>query len=175
MANLSNDIKAVFIWCNLERRDKSESWSPTTIPADHPIFSKQVLPVPALIEVPLIIYRLGTWSDDVAELDNQEATYLNIDPDSGIAPSAWQECVGTVVVARKDRKPLLLQHIKVIWDYCAHILNCFGDGKGAPMKLYNRQTFIKYWENYGAHQVDLDKEPAENLNESGKLKSPYEV
>jgi hypothetical protein len=176
MADPSDDIQAVAMWCNLEMRVKRERWSATTIPADHPVFSKQVLPVPALIEVPLVLYRLGTWSDNVAELDNQAATYLNIDPDSGFAPPAWQECVGTVVVARKDRKPLLVLHLEVVWDYCSHILDCFGDGEGAPIKLYNRQAFQKYWEDYCAKQkLRSTEEGAENLNDLGMVKSPYEI
>ena len=176
MADPSNDIQAVTIWCDLEMRVKRERWSATTVPADHPVFSKHVLPVPALIEVPLVVYRLGTWSENVAELDNQAATYLNIDPDSGFAPPEWQECVGTVVVAHKDRKPLLLQHLEVVWDYCNYILDCFGDGEGAPTKLYNRQAFQKYWEDYCVKQdLGSTKEEAENLNDLGMVKSPYEI
>ena len=176
MADPSNDIQAVTIWCNLERRVKRERWSATTIPADHPVFSKQVMPVPALIEVPLVVYRLGTSSDNVADLDNQAATYLNIDPDSGFAPPAWQQCVGTVIVARKDRKPLLVHHLEVVWDYCDHILDYFGDGNGAPKKLYNRQAFQRYWEKYcGNQKLGSTKEGAENLNDLGMVKSPYEI
>jgi hypothetical protein len=176
MADPSDGIQAVTIWCNLEMRGKRERWSATTLPTDHPVFSKPVLPVPALIEVPLVVYRLGTWSENVAELDNQAATYLNIDPNSGFAPPAWQGGVGTVVVARKDRKPLLLHHLEVVWDYCSRILDYFGNGEGAPIKFYNRQAFQKYWEKYCAEQkLGSTKEGAENLNDSGMVKSPYEI
>ncbi|KAH8653918.1 hypothetical protein BGZ61DRAFT_468096 [Ilyonectria robusta] len=70
-------------------------WSATTIPADHPVFSQDIPPVPGLIEVPLVLHRVGTRSAN--------RTYLNINSDSGFAPPAWQSHVGTIVVARKDR------------------------------------------------------------------------
>ncbi|KAH6973973.1 hypothetical protein EDB80DRAFT_900410 [Ilyonectria destructans] len=59
-----------------------------------------------LIEVPLVLHRVGTRSANRADLDNQIATYLNINSDSGFVPPTWQSHVGTIVVARKDRKPL---------------------------------------------------------------------
>ncbi|XP_044715312.1 uncharacterized protein HRG_11289 [Hirsutella rhossiliensis] len=57
---------------------------------------------PRLIEVPLVLDRTGTQSVNEADLDNQIATYLNIDANSGFAPPDWQSQVGTVVVARKE-------------------------------------------------------------------------
>ena len=126
--------------------------------------------MPALIEVPLVLYRLGTWTDNLRELDNSTATYLNIDPNSGIAPPAWQQCVGSVVIARKDRKPLSMSHFEAIWSYFTYILSSFGEGEGAPIKLYNRQAFQRHWEKRFAKQ-----KPGENLNDSSLVKSPYEV
>ncbi|KAK8929776.1 hypothetical protein H634G_01637 [Metarhizium anisopliae BRIP 53293] len=95
---------------------------------------------------------MGTKSANRADLDNQIATYLNIDSDSGFAPPAWQSHVGTVLVARKDRRPLLPQHLKGVWMYCDYILNIFGEGQGAPRWLYNRPAFEKWWERYCKEQ-----------------------
>lgn len=117
-------------------------------PADHLVFSQEVLPVPGLINIPLVLCRKGTESADRADLDNQIATYLNLDPDSGFAPPTWQSHVGTVLVARKDRKPLLPQHLEGVWMYCDYMLDVFGEGEGAPRWLYNRPEFEKWWEDY---------------------------
>jgi hypothetical protein len=122
------------------------------IPADHLVFSRPVPPIPALIEIPLVLHRIGTESPDRADLDNQIATYLNIDANSGFAPPEWQSHVGTVVVARKDRKPLLPQHLEGVWMYCDYILDEFGEGEGAPKRLYNRQAFQKWWKGYREEQ-----------------------
>ncbi|KAI0903057.1 hypothetical protein F4823DRAFT_629716 [Ustulina deusta] len=39
-----------------------------------------------------------------------------------------QSYVGTVLVARKDGKPLLPQHLEGVWMYCDYILDLFGEG-----------------------------------------------
>ncbi|RYP68209.1 hypothetical protein DL771_006809 [Monosporascus sp. 5C6A] len=60
--------------------------------------------VPGLIEVPLVFHRVGTQSANRADVDNQIVTYLNIDDETGFAPPEWRSDVGTVIVARKDKK-----------------------------------------------------------------------
>ncbi|KAM6506511.1 hypothetical protein FSOLCH5_013488 [Fusarium solani] len=112
--SVSGSIQAVIVRCDVERL-KFVPWSATTIQADHPIFSQPVPPVPGLIEVPLVLHRVGTRSANRADLDNQIATYLNIDDESGFAPPEWRSYVGTVVVARKDMKPLLPHHLEGVW------------------------------------------------------------
>ncbi|KAH6874065.1 hypothetical protein B0T10DRAFT_533095 [Thelonectria olida] len=101
------------------------------IKADHPVFSNYVPPVPGLIEIPLILRRVGTQSTYRADLDNQIATYLNINSESGFAPPAWQSYVGTVLVARKDEKPLLPQHLE------------------------GREAFEEWWEGYCEEQKEF--------------------
>jgi hypothetical protein len=140
------------------------------IPADHRIFSQPVPNIPALIEVPLVLDRVGTQSADRADLDNQIATYLNIDANSGFAPPAWQSHVGTVVVARKDGKALLPQHLEGVWMYCDRILCLFGEGEGAPTRLYNRQAFEKWWKVFCKEQKEKD-----DPDFRGAVRSPYEV
>ena len=108
------------------------------IQVDHPVFSNYIHPVPRLIEVPLVFHRVGTQSANRADLDNQMITYLNIGDESGFAPSEWRSYVGTVVVARKDKKPLLPQHLEGMWLFCCYILDLFGEGKGAPTRLHIR-------------------------------------
>ena len=87
-------------------------WSATTLPADHPVFSQPVPPVPGLIGVLLVLYRVGTRSTNPAELNNQIATYISIDDESGFVPPEWQSYVGTVIAVCKDRKLLPLQHLE---------------------------------------------------------------
>ncbi|KAI0487318.1 hypothetical protein F4859DRAFT_250653 [Xylaria cf. heliscus] len=168
----SDSIQAVIVRCDLERT-QSPSWSATTIPANHAIFSQSVAPVPRLIEVPLVFYRVGTQSANRADLDNQIITYMNIDAVSGFAPPEWASSVGTVIVARKNRKPLLPQHLEGVWMYCDYILDLFGEGERAPTRLYNRRAFQEWWERYCEQQ----KKPREGTDGEGwqSVKSPYEV
>ena len=134
-------------------------------------------PVPGLIEVPLVVYRVGTQSANRADLDNQIATYLNIDAQSGFAPPEWQSYVGTVIAARKDRKPLLPQHLEGVWMYCDRILDLFGEGEGAPTWLYSRQAFEKWWERYCKEQREFrpGKGGEEDPDDWRAVRSLYEV
>lgn len=172
----SGSIQAVIVRCDVEK-GKFAPWSATTIPADHPVFSQPVPPVPGLIEVPLVLYRVGTQSANQADLNNQIATYLNIDAESGFAPPEWQSHVGTVIVARKDRKPLLPQHLEGVWMYCDHILDLSGEGEGAPRRLYNRQAFEKWWERYCKEQKGFrpGKGGEEDPDDWQAVRSPYEI
>ncbi|KAJ5900268.1 uncharacterized protein N7473_004338 [Penicillium subrubescens] len=172
----SAPIQAVVVRCEAEKV-KDPPWSTTRIPANHDVFSRTVPPVPGLIEVPLVLHQLGTRSANRADLDNQIATYLNINPDSGFAPPAWQSHVGTIIVARKDRKPLLPQHLEGVWIYCDHILDLFGEGGGAPRWLYNRQAFGKWWAGYCEEQKEfrLGKGGEEDPDDWQAVRSPYEI
>ncbi|KAH0600504.1 hypothetical protein MHUMG1_01501 [Metarhizium humberi] len=171
----SGTVQAVIVRCDSEKR-RLPPWSATTIPADHAVFSQQVPPVPGLISIPLVLHRMGTKSANRADLDNQIATYLNIDSDSGFAPPTWQSHVGTVLVARKDRRPLLPQHLEGVWMYCDYILDIFGEGQGAPRWLYNRPAFEKWWEGYCKEQkcMRAGKGGKHDPDDWRAVASPYE-
>ena len=77
------------------------------IQVDYPVFSNYISLVSRLVEVSLAFYCVGIQSANQADLDNQMITYININPKSGVAPSEWRSHVGTVIVARKDKKTLL--------------------------------------------------------------------
>ncbi|KAG0645438.1 Vegetative incompatibility HET-E-1 [Hyphodiscus hymeniophilus] len=183
----SGSIQAVILRCKIEERS-SPIWSATRIRADHPVFSRPLLPIPALVEVPMVMHRLGTQSNDCSDLDNQVATWLNIAPKSGLAPAFWQDNVGTVIVARKDRKPLLPQHLEGMFGYCGRILDLFGNGDGAPTRTYNRAAFEKWWQGYAAQKRQYRLQTKERAEEEGRdgscknddfdwtsVKSPFEV
>ena len=54
------------------------------------MFSQPVPPAPGLIGVPLVLYRVGTRSANRADLDNQIATYINIDSECRFASLEWR-------------------------------------------------------------------------------------
>jgi len=83
------------------------------------------------------------------------ATFLNIDPRTGFAPLAWQSGIGTVIVAHKDKKPLLPHHVEGVWMYCDYVLDVFGEGRGAPARLYSQEAFGKWWGRYCVEQREF--------------------
>lgn len=175
----SGPVQAVIIRCRGERIDK-RPWYITTIAEDHPVFLVPVLPVSALIELPLVLRRIGTkflGTEETEARENQIATYLNINATTGFAPREWLNQVGNVIVARMDRKPLFPQHVEGVWMYCARILDCFDDGNGAPTALYNRKAFAEWWKEYCAEQKKSRKGTGGNQDPDDwrAVKSPYEV
>ncbi|KAI5918085.1 hypothetical protein F4810DRAFT_693559 [Camillea tinctor] len=171
-----SSIPAVVIRCEGERLTNLP-WCAATVSATHTVFSQPAAPVPTLVGVPLVLHRVGTRAATRSALDNQMATYLSIDAESGFAPAAWQAYVGTVVVARKDRKPLLPHHVEGLWMYCDYILDLFGEGEGPPRHLYNRQAFEKWWKKYCQRQNEIRNGTGgeSDLDDWRNVKSPYEV
>jgi len=55
-------------------------------------YSKWDTAIPALIEVPLVLYQKGTQSSNRADLDNQITTYLNIDANNEFTPPNNEAC-----------------------------------------------------------------------------------
>lgn len=153
-------------------------WSATTVEADHGMFSRPVAPVPELLGIPLVCYDVGTQSAYQPDLDNQIITYLNIDPQTGFAPIQWRSHIGTVVVARRDRKDLLPHHLEAIWMYCDHILDLFGENEGVPpAHLYNQRAFEEWWEDYCMQQRRSRGGTGgeKDLNDWRAVRSPYEM
>lgn len=167
-------VQAVTVRCDAERH-RFSTWCATTIPIDHVIFSQSIPSIPRLIEVPLVFYRLSSHSATPAGLDNQIITSLNINATSGLAPSEWASRVGTVIVARKDKKPLLPHHLEAVWTYCDHILDLFGEGLGAPGQLYNREAFETWWNDYRDEQQQFRHSTGgdEDSDDWRTVRSPY--
>jgi len=116
----------------------------STVPSNHAIFSKQPLPITTKFGYPLVMARLVENLPRGQETDNQHATWLNIDPEIGFAPAHWQGGIGDVIVANADGSPLSLDTLSAITDYVGDILEAFGDGEGAPTRMYNRTRLDAY-------------------------------
>lgn len=64
---------------------------------------------------------------DVADLDNQWATYLMIDPISGFAPPKWQARVGPVVVFRPDGTDISMKEVACMHGFIDQLLDDFSE------------------------------------------------
>lgn len=144
-------VQGIIIPCDGDRR-KYAFFEPIDVPRSHPIHKEgEVTPVLKKVGVPLLVYKHPRPADQVyeqAQLDNQKTTYLMIEPASGFAPERWQKNIGTVTVIRADHKPLTKEEIEVLWMYCDHLLELFGDGPGRAHAAMTRQKFDKFCEWY---------------------------
>ncbi|KAJ7163742.1 hypothetical protein C8R46DRAFT_1101217 [Mycena filopes] len=143
-------VRGIVLGCQSDSRNGI--FNEIDLDATHPIHSQgTTCPLSAQVGLPIVIYRhlrenpLSMRHD--AGLDNQRATYLMIDPESGFAPPEWQTCVGSVTVMRKDGRPLTRESIETIWMYHDHILDLFGDG-ATPRSSMTKAGFTKYCARY---------------------------
>ncbi|KAJ6587146.1 hypothetical protein DFH09DRAFT_869407, partial [Mycena vulgaris] len=143
-------VRGMILGCESDRQNGI--FNEIDIDAAHPIHTRGIVcPVSAQVGLPIVIYRHlqedPLSMDRDPGLDNQRATFLMIDPESGFAPPQWQMCVGSVTVMRQDGKPLTRQSIETIWMYHDHLLDLFGDG-AVPRRVMTREGFVRYCRNY---------------------------
>lgn len=151
-------------------KDGPAAWSECHIPSNHPMFSNDLLKVPALLEIPLVIHRVGTQSSYRGSLDCQIATFLNVEPDDGLALPEWQSGVGTCIVARKDKKPLSQEQLEIVWMYIDRLMEVFGDNPAMAPKMWSRKLFEHFFARYKRDEVSQM-----NRKEFESVKSLYDV
>ncbi|KAJ7754492.1 hypothetical protein B0H16DRAFT_1542561 [Mycena metata] len=145
-------VRGIVIPCDSEIR-RYGIFDEVDLDATHPIHTQGIVcPVSAKVGLPIVIYR-HLREDPLSMsrepgLDNQKATFLMIDPESGFAPPEWQACVGSVTVMRKDGKPLTRESIETIWMYHDHLLDLFGDDRSTPRRTMTKEGFTQYCARY---------------------------
>ncbi|KAJ6589977.1 hypothetical protein DFH09DRAFT_976520 [Mycena vulgaris] len=142
---------AVTVWCQKDLHvgiAGRGTFNATTIPQNDSIFDLAPLPVSVRLECPLVMRRIGTSSSNQSDLDCQIATFLAINPRTGFAPPEWQSHIGSVIVARKDKKPLSMQHLEGFWMYNDAILDEFSNGGIDERVWYTRSNYERWWAEY---------------------------
>ncbi|KAJ5999806.1 hypothetical protein N7481_000215 [Penicillium waksmanii] len=66
-------------------------------------------------------------------------------PTTGIAPPNCQSGIGTVILARKDKKNITPTHCEGIWMYCDYIRDYIEKG-ASPNQLFSRERFEQWFE-----------------------------
>ncbi|PVH99544.1 hypothetical protein DM02DRAFT_729122 [Periconia macrospinosa] len=167
-------ITGVLINCiGDEKLKNAPRFEPVHIPADNPIFSRlPTCDIGQHIGISIIAHRLprdenwGTLQPDVHYPSyNHEATALHICCTAnnscwGFASKGWWWDQGSVIIVRRDQRPLLPIHIKAMCRY-AHqkvrpllsrsIISLAGDrpllSKDAVVRKISRASFLRYWRN----------------------------
>ncbi|KAH4225276.1 hypothetical protein HBI81_236420 [Parastagonospora nodorum] len=147
---IGDTVKGVRIACT---KEPGRFWGADSS-ADHSIFEKTILGVPAILGIPLAIHRVGTQSNNRADLDCQIATFLNVKYEDGLAPQ-WQSHVGTCLVAREDKEPLTSQHLEALWMYIDRVMNfCGEEGPRQAQKEITKKRFETWFENYKENEAE---------------------
>ncbi|KAL8850896.1 MAG: hypothetical protein Q9221_004209 [Calogaya cf. arnoldii] len=183
------DVYGVRISCRGDMKTfGNDKYSSRIIHSRHSIFYTAAtssiadrLGVPLLVEQlpPDQSWREGTsvYTDRQDPYPNQEATFLflNIDPTFrykggghlgwGFAPMRWQNNVGSVIVARRDREPLNPFDVEIICAYCRRYVlplteNATGAGLGKKTKAevlakISPSTFAAFRLEYSQKQREL--------------------
>ncbi|KAI0880206.1 uncharacterized protein GGS22DRAFT_99463 [Annulohypoxylon maeteangense] len=150
-------------------------------PTDPIFLINDVSQIMKRVELPIITRRClpdQRWANNknygpfegIDPFTNQEATYLHLccDPKGdvdlatgklgwGFAPLQWQNSVGSVIVARQDKKPLFPLHMEAMCKYCRYEANDLfrhSSGEFAPEKpiaksdvltMICRPAFVIFW------------------------------
>ena len=153
-------VVAVRLACN---KESGGFWN-VSVPANHTMFDSPLLEVPAIMGIPLVIHRVGTQSNNRADLDCRIATFLNVKYEDGFAPREWQSHVGTCIVARKDKKPLSAEHLEAVWMYIDRLMDIFGEeGPEKAQKEISRDSFEEWFEDYKNNEVENGRENWKNV------------
>ena len=65
--------------------------------------------------------------EDGDDAENQHATYLNVDMDTGVAPNEWQVDVGPCLIFRTDEKDFTEDDLHWVVNLVSDTLDKFGD------------------------------------------------
>ncbi|KAJ8121614.1 hypothetical protein ONZ43_g1977 [Nemania bipapillata] len=142
-----------------------------------PIYTKRCFPHPNWANA-----KDAEMFGNESPYNNQDATFLHlcIDPEAkedfsrgflgwSWAPSQWQQDVGSTIVVRQDKKPLLPWHAEALCSYCRyHARDCLAHtiGEYAPDKpmskslalsMICRPTFSIWWYRMCREQRDKGK------------------
>ncbi|KAF2111354.1 hypothetical protein BDV96DRAFT_499663 [Lophiotrema nucula] len=180
---------------HVDRRPECEALS---IPAKHSIFAQAPTPLSERIELPVVVQRLPgsvpewqtpakkkAYMGPMSPWCNQDATFLHLGVDPkredfmnggysfGFAPMGWQDDVGTVIVARKDKKPLLPEHVAALTKYCREGLEDYfqecAEGNMTKERVLKEITKAKFETYYKKWQERQEDETARTQV------SPYEI
>ncbi|KAI1105466.1 hypothetical protein F4804DRAFT_304024 [Jackrogersella minutella] len=164
-------IKGVRINClGDQKMCNKPQFEAVEIPSTDPIFFKHDdCDIAKRIELPIFTRQCPPnpkWADDesnkifehASPFNNQYATFLHLccDPQAdfnlqagtmgwGWAPMKWQNGVGSVIVVRQDKKPLLPLHAEALCRYCRHEaspLFAHSLGEYAPEKPMEKSTVM---------------------------------
>ena len=115
-------------------RSEGGRYEAITLPSTDPIFTFEPLPVTVRFGYPLVMKRTYFNLERKPDTDNQHATWLNINPSTGLAADIWQHSIGSVIVANADQTPLKVSTLGAITDYISDILDEFGEGGPESVK-----------------------------------------
>ena len=155
-------VKGVKINCHGDQKVfGAPPFEAVEVPHTHPIFTiyhRDKSEIAKRIGLPILARQYPpnrawakeeTWGifGHESPFNNEPATYLHLSCDSapsvpnslgwGWAPQKWQSSVGSVIVAREDKKPLLPLHMEALCRYCQfEIFPLFSHSNGgyAPEK-----------------------------------------
>ncbi|KAK3275625.1 hypothetical protein CYMTET_16256 [Cymbomonas tetramitiformis] len=118
-------------------------------PRKHSLFadpSATTCVVPSMAGVPLALKKCSPLSalSERAHFDCQWATWLMIEPVSGLAPPEWQSYVGPVLVFRPGGLDLSVADVDLIMDWLDWLLELYPDTDDVMVRFLNPPAFERF-------------------------------
>lgn len=159
------------------------------VPINHPIYKERATDISGLLELPIVIWKYPldkSWRDICGKRVNQTATFMHMIGDItidrwGWAPMYWQNKVGSVLVVRQDRKPLISKQAQILADHChLHLQpkiemaleadNSQTARRDVSQLHLNKTAFLQYFEDYKEKMVADGEDPS-----WADVASPYDT
>lgn len=153
------------------------TWEEVDIDVSDPIWTEGTsCPIPKKLGVPLIVRRdPGLLGTGPAGQDNQPVTYLMIHPRTGLAPPEWQLNPGPAIVARKDKKPLLLNQLDIIYEYMCDLIDEVEDIGMVPPERMSKAALKEHWDEMVEERKMSQQMDDEDEEEKEGMASPTSV
>ena len=115
-------------------------------------------PAMALCGVPLVVQQTQPINRLVhqADYDCQHATWLMIEPISGLAPPRWQSFVGPVIVYRPGGQDLGLDDMDLLIEFVSGVLEHYDAGELAPQRFQEYKRWLIEYRQAGPGGSRLD-------------------
>ncbi|KAF2635212.1 hypothetical protein P280DRAFT_484786 [Massarina eburnea CBS 473.64] len=167
-------VHGVRINCIGDTDDDDVIFENVRLPLTHAIFTtQQVLPIPGLMGIPILCHhypRRPEGDDDDPddyehnwEYRDLAQTWLAMPDGSFVHYDNAGYVAGSVVLARKDGKPLFAKHVHMLWNYIRNELEprmteafkMTGFSIVSPSNIFNSLTTREAFEVFYANTVDL--------------------
>ncbi|KAE8441958.1 hypothetical protein EG329_004125 [Mollisiaceae sp. DMI_Dod_QoI] len=182
-----NNIKAVMIACEIERRTTGNTFVEVEIGPDHPIFRESPTQISVKMKLPLLMHKFPVQAVEEGMDDlwfrNPEAAAMNriVDLDDrgwGYVADEWIGNIGSVLIARADKKDLDAKQVDMLAAFCAERLGHYMDLVVNKTPDYSKEVITNELTHMSIFHLFFERRRADLKWDDASwehVKSPYEV
>jgi hypothetical protein len=135
--NTADTVRGVHVAC---QKKGGGVWDVDNV-NDHAMYDHELIRVPAIMYIPLFVYKIGTQSNEWVDLDCQMVTWSMARYETGLGPPVWQSHIGSCLVVRKDIKSFSVLNFSSVHEYMGVLMDLFSDSVKHIQKRITKKDF----------------------------------